>query len=68
VNLVIDLDESNIWYSQFCHVNFGCMMWLASLSVLPKFTLVIGSKSECNANIDHMRTQAWQMILTGFFI
>jgi hypothetical protein len=33
-------DESNVWHSRLCHVNFGCMMRLASLSLIPKFTSV----------------------------
>jgi hypothetical protein len=37
-------DESNVWHSQLCHVNFGCMMCLANLSLIPKFTLVKNSK------------------------
>jgi hypothetical protein len=39
VNHVMN-DESNVWHSRLCHVNFGCMMRLASLSLIPKFTSV----------------------------
>ena len=42
-----DDDESNIWHSRLCHVNFGCMTRLANMSLIPKFTLVKGSK--CHA-------------------
>nr|ABB47331.1 retrotransposon protein, putative, Ty1-copia subclass [Oryza sativa Japonica Group] len=39
-----DDDESNVWHSRLCHVNFGCMTSLANMSLIPKFTLVKGSK------------------------
>ena len=44
VNKVINVDESNIWHSRLCHINFGCMMRLANLSLIPKFTIVKNSK------------------------
>jgi hypothetical protein len=25
VNNVLNIDESNVWHSQLCHNNFGCM-------------------------------------------
>jgi hypothetical protein len=37
-------NESNIWHSQLCHVNFGGMLRLADLSLIPKFTLVKNPK------------------------
>jgi hypothetical protein len=37
VNHVMN-DESNVWHLMLCDVNFGCMMRLASLSLIPKFT------------------------------
>ena len=40
VNNVINVDESNIWHSRLYHVNFGCMMRLANLSLIPKFTFI----------------------------
>jgi hypothetical protein len=43
VNHVMN-DESNNWHSGLCHVNFGCMMRLATLSLIPKFTSVKNSK------------------------
>ena len=39
-NNVINIDESNVWHPRLCHVNFGCMMCLANLSLIPKFTFV----------------------------
>ena len=41
---IINVDESNICHSRLCHVNFGCMMHLANLSLIPKFTFVKNSK------------------------
>jgi len=40
VNSIINVDESNVWHSRLCHVNFDCMMRLADLSLIPKFTFV----------------------------
>nr|AAP54028.1 retrotransposon protein, putative, Ty1-copia subclass [Oryza sativa Japonica Group] len=44
VNHISENDESNVWHSRLCHVNFGCMTRLANMSLIPKFTLVKGSK------------------------
>jgi len=44
VNSIINVDESNVWHSRLCHVNFGCMMRLASLSLIPKVTFDKNSK------------------------
>ena len=44
VNNVVNVDESNVWHSRLCHVNFGCMSRLANLSLIPKFTFVKNSK------------------------
>jgi hypothetical protein len=44
VNNVVNIDESIVWHSRLCHINFGCMAWLANLSLIPKFTVVKGSK------------------------
>jgi len=40
VNYIIISNESNIWYSRFCHVNFSCLTWLANMNLIPKFNLV----------------------------
>jgi hypothetical protein len=40
------IDESSVWHSRLCHVNFGCMARLANLSLILKFTLV--KNSECH--------------------
>jgi transposase InsO family protein len=44
VNNAMNIDESNVWHSRLCHINFCCMARLANLSLIPKFTLVKGSK------------------------
>ena len=44
LNNVINVDESNVWHSRLCHINFGCMMRLANLSLISKFTFVKNSK------------------------
>ena len=44
VNNVIVLDESNIWHSRLCHINFGCLTRLANLNLISKFNLVKDSK------------------------
>jgi hypothetical protein len=37
VNHVFKDDESNVWHSRLCHINFGCIMRLVSLTLIPKF-------------------------------
>jgi hypothetical protein len=44
VNNLMNIDESNVWHSRLCHINFGCMAQLANLSLIPKFTVVKGFK------------------------
>jgi hypothetical protein len=48
-------DESNVWHSRHCDVNFGCMMRLASLSLIPKFTFVKNSK--CHLCVESKQTR-----------
>jgi hypothetical protein len=43
VNNVIS-NESYIMHSRLCHINFGCVSWLANLNLIPNFDLVKGSK------------------------
>lgn len=55
VNNVLISDESNIWHSRLCHVNFGCMSRLANLNLIPKFNLVKGSKCHaCVCNLSNL--------------
>jgi hypothetical protein len=44
VNNAMNIDESDVWHSRLCHINFGCMARLENLSLISKFTLVKGSK------------------------
>ena len=44
VNHVSHDNETNIWYSRFCHINFGCMTRLTGSNLILKFDLVKGSK------------------------
>src|SRR6266498_1641314 len=55
VNNVVNVDESNVWHSRLCHINFGCMTRLASLSLIPKFTLVKNSK--CHVCVESKQTR-----------
>ena len=38
--------EANVWHSRLYHINFGCMSWLSSLNLIPKFFIVKGSKCQ----------------------
>ena len=55
VNNVINVDESNVWHSRLCHVNFGCMMRLANLSLIPKFSFVKNYK--CHICVESKQTR-----------
>jgi transposase InsO family protein len=46
INHVCDDNESNVWHSRLCHINFGCMTRLANMSLILKFTTVKGSKCQ----------------------
>nr|ABF94929.1 retrotransposon protein, putative, Ty1-copia subclass [Oryza sativa Japonica Group] len=37
-------DEANVWHSCLCHINFGLMSRLSSMCLIPKFSIVKGSK------------------------
>jgi transposase InsO family protein len=37
-------DNSSVWHSRLCHVNFGLMLRLSSLNLIPDLTIVKGSK------------------------
>jgi hypothetical protein len=54
VNHVMN-DESNVWHSRLCHVNFGCMMRLTSLNLIPKSTSVKISK--CHVCVESKQTR-----------
>jgi hypothetical protein len=44
VNIANISDESDLWHSRLCHVNFGCFMRLANLNLIPKINVVKSSK------------------------
>ena len=46
INHVCNDNESNVWHSRLCHINFGCMTRLANMSLIPKFTTFKGSKCQ----------------------
>ena len=52
---IINIDETNVWHSRLCHVNFGYMMRLANLSLIPKFTFVKNSK--CHVCVESKQTR-----------
>jgi hypothetical protein len=37
-------DDTSVWHSRLCHINFGLMSRLSSLSLIPNFTIAKGSK------------------------
>jgi hypothetical protein len=44
VNIANIFDESDLWHSRLCHVNFGCLMRLANLNLILKINVVKSSK------------------------
>jgi hypothetical protein len=44
VNTVDISNESDLWHSRLCHVNFGYLMRLANMNLILKFNVVKGSK------------------------
>jgi hypothetical protein len=55
VNNMVNIDESNVWHLRLCHINFGCMMRLANLNLILKFTFVKNSK--CHVCIELKQTR-----------
>jgi hypothetical protein len=37
-------DDISVWHSRLCHINFGLMNRLSSMSLILKFTIAKGSK------------------------
>ena len=65
-NNVINIDELNVWHSRLCYINFGCMMRLANLSLIPKFTFVkilsamyVLNRNKLASLIRPRRREAW---------
>ena len=59
---------ADIWHSHLCHINFGCMTHLSSMSLVPNFSIVKGSK--CQACVQakqprkpHKAVDEWCMTL-----
>ena len=50
VNHVSQVNETNIWHSHLCHINFGFMNRLAGLNLIPNFDLVKDSK--CHVRVE----------------
>jgi hypothetical protein len=44
VNTVGISNESNLWHSRLCHVNFGCLIRLVNMNLILKFNVVKGFK------------------------
>jgi hypothetical protein len=67
VNHVMN-DESNVWHLRLCHVNFSCMMRLASLSLILKFTSVkilsvmyVLNRNKLASRIRLLRRETWHL-------
>jgi hypothetical protein len=61
-------DESNVWHLRLCHVNFSCMMRLASLSLILKFTSVkilsvmyVLNRNKLTSRIRLLRRETWDL-------
>jgi hypothetical protein len=37
-------DDTSVWHCHLCHINFGLVSQLFSMSLIPKFTIAKGSK------------------------
>jgi hypothetical protein len=37
-------DDTSVWHSRLCHINFGLMSRMSSMSLIPNFTIAKGSK------------------------
>ena len=55
VNNVNVLDESNIWHSRLCHINFSYLTRLANLNLILKFNLVKDSKCHVSVQLKQPR-------------
>ena len=40
-------DDTSVWHSRLCHINFGLMSRMSSMSLILNFTIVNGSKCHC---------------------
>jgi hypothetical protein len=46
-------DDTSVWHSCLCHINFGLMSRLSSMSLDPRFTIAKGSK--CHSCVQSKR-------------
>jgi hypothetical protein len=46
VNSINKDDEVSVWHSSLCHINLGCISRLSTLSLIPKLSIVKGSKCQ----------------------
>ncbi|WVZ51699.1 hypothetical protein U9M48_002814 [Paspalum notatum var. saurae] len=46
-------DDASFWHGRLCHVNFGLMKQLSSMSLIPSFTFAKGSK--CHSCVQSMQ-------------
>ena len=46
---------ANIWHSRLCHINFGCMTRLSSMSLILNFSIVEGSKCQACLQVKQPR-------------
>lgn len=48
-------DDASVWHSRLCHINFGLMSRLSSMSSIPNFTIAKGSKCHSCLQSKHPR-------------
>ena len=49
----INESDASVWHSRLCHLNFGSMSRLSSLSLIPNLSIVKGSK--CHSCVQYKR-------------
>jgi hypothetical protein len=54
MNPVSVCDETDLWHSRLCHVNFGCLTRLVNMSLISKFNHIKGSK--CHVCVQSKQT------------
>jgi hypothetical protein len=58
VNLIshgINESDASVWYSYLCHLNFGSMFRLSTMSLILNFSIVKGSK--CHSCVQSKQPQ-----------
>jgi hypothetical protein len=61
-------DHTSVWHSRLCHINFGLMCRLSSMSLIPKFTIakvvsviVVCNRSNLVILIWRSRRETWHL-------